>query len=107
MLDCFYRALLYNENLDGVARREKELLKSRFEKTKEMIDEDLVSARQIAAALKCEPNSNAYKLAKAFLEDAEDKEKQKADDLRRRERIRQEAEEAYMQSLAKKNTAGG
>lgn len=107
MLDCFYRALLHNENLDYVARREKELLKDRYDRTKALVDEDLAYARQIEAALKCDPESNAYKLAKAFLEDAENKEAQKLEAVRRYEQIRQEAEETYLQRLNNKNAQEG
>lgn len=99
MLEGFYRALLYKENLEYVAKREREQLKERYERTKKMIDEDLACARQIAAALKCDPESMAYKMAKSFLEDAENKEAQKTEAERRREQIRQEAEEAYYRRL--------
>lgn len=102
MRDSFYRALLCGENLNVVAAREKELLRYRSNIEQKMINGELAVASQVADALAGDHDSFSYKLAKAFLEDAGNKEKQKEEALRFREQIRQEAEELYMQRLAEK-----
>ena len=96
MYEDFVGALAKGENLDTVYRRIRERIYSWEDYQLKQAAQDFEEAKLIEKGLTEQKESKAYQMAAAFLEDAQDAEKHKSEAQKRREKMRQEVEEAYI-----------
>lgn len=99
----FLRAISQGENLEIVEDRLLFLLKHRYDAAREQIRNDRRDAELILDGWSQPEDTIAHQYAAAVLQDADNLEKHKDEQTRRREATRQAAEEAW---LADKKASG-
>ena len=96
MIEDYVTALATGEDLDTVRRRLYEKAKLYRRHLEQRADADLEEAKVIQAGLQQPKNSAAYRVALAFMEDAQDTENQKTEAQRVKEAEQRAVEREYL-----------